>query len=397
MHYLVTLCLLLLLLAPAGQAGAARLEEKLSQQKAQAKKIERELRQKRQTLQRVGRQEKSTAQELKALERELSVRERRLAELESQCRTCEADYARAQGELGLLLPQVGRLKQSLGGRVVMLAELEPTSDCAALFGPEHPSRVSETSLYLERLAVAEARTIEAREADAERLRASQELAEAQRRKLAALTEQVNRERTGLARKQAEKSRLLANLGKEKQSVAAATRKLEESRRALRHLIDEVEEKIAAERRQRQEQGAPPPQAATGFAALKGKLPMPVAGRVVSRFGQRDAQGIASTGVDIEAKGGAPIACVWKGRVAYAGMLKGYGNLVVVDHGEGYYSLYGRAGRLHKSEGQPVERGEVLGTVAEGAQTLYFEIRHHRKPQDPLAWLSGSVAANIAQE
>jgi len=398
MRCLVAFALLLALLVPTPQAAAARLEDKLHQRKAQAKRIERELKVKRQAIARVDRQQKSTAGELRALEKELAAQQRRLADLEDQRRSCEADYARTQAELAELLPQVGRLRQSLGGCVALLADVEPQGECAALFAPEHPSRLAETSLYLERLVQAEARTIEAREADAERLRASQARAEAERQRLESLTERVAQQRQAIERKQAEKARLLASLGREKQSYTQATRRLEESQRALRGLIDDLEQKLAAATaaRNKPEPGRPappPPQATTGFAALRGRLPQPLAGKVVGRFGQRDSQGIAATGIDIAAPGGTPFGCVWRGRVAYAGMLKGYGNLIVVDHGEGYYSLYGRAARLSRGEGQSVERGDVLGAVAEGASALYFEIRHHRTPQDPMAWLGGAVAIN----
>lgn len=388
-HRLLLACLLALWVAP--RADAAPLEDKLKEQRAKAQRIERELKAKRQAIKKVDRQEKSAARELKALEREVAASQRRLAALERQRAQCEADYNRAKAELDRLLPQVGRLRHCVGERLVLLAALGPEGECAALFG-EHPSRLEEASLHLERLAEAEAMALAQREADASRVLASQERAETEHRKLAALTHRVAQERAALERKQAEKARLLASLGQQKRGYLEATKRLERSRRELSRLIREVEEKIAAARRQQEERGSPP-QPGTGFAALRGKLAMPVSGRVVSRFGERDAQGIAATGVDIEASPGSPITCVWQGRVAYAGMLKGYGNLIVVDHGEGYYSLYGRAARLYKSEGQQVERGDCLGTVAEGAGSLYFEIRHRRKPQDPLVWLAGAVVAN----
>ncbi len=413
MLYLLSVGLLLALLAPAPEAHAARLQEKLNgklqEQQVRAKRIERELRSKRQALERVGRREKDTAAELRALEQELAVRKLRLAELERQCQACEADYGRAKAELAVLLPQVGQLRESLGQGLVVLADLEPNSDCAALFGPEHPSRAAETALYLERLARAEASAIGVRLSDAERLKQSQERLEREHNRLLDLRAQVAGEQAAVARQQAQKARLLASLGREKQSYTRATRQLESSRQAIRRLIDELEDKLAAaEREAARKQAAkpgeplrpappgPPPLPGTGFAAWKGRLSPPVAGRVLATFGQRDAQGIACTGVDIEAADGAAIGCVWRGRVAYAGMLKGYGNMVIVDHGEGYYTLYGRAGRLTKAQGQTVERGETLGTVA-GGQGLYFEIRHHRAPQNPLAWLAGTQAANTRLE
>jgi septal ring factor EnvC (AmiA/AmiB activator) len=384
------LALLAVALGLSAPALAARLEDRLQEQKAQSRRIDRELKAKKQAISRVSRQQRSTAQDLKTLDRELAAQGRRLAELERERRICEADYGKAKADLARLLPQVCWMKDSLRERLVLLADAEPQSVPAALFAPEHPSRAAETSLYLERLIQANAHAVECGVADAERLKASQQALERQRLQLASLSDQVAAQRDLIERKQAQKATLLASLGQRKLGYQVAARELEESSRAIRRLIEDLERKLEAA--QRHEPGTPAPQVSTGFAALKGTLPPPAQGRVMANFGKPDSFGIISSGVDIESAAGAPITCVGRGRVAYAGMLKGYGKLIIIDHGDGYYTLYGRAAQLSKSEGQRAERGEVLGNAAGNGVALYFEIRHHRKPQNPVAWLARSVAA-----
>lgn len=125
-----------------------------------------------------------------------------------------------------------------------------------------------------------------------------------------------------------------------------------------------------------------------FAELKGRLPKPLAGKILLGFGQT-FRGRASAGVSIEATRGAQIRAVARGRVAFADWLRGYGLLLILDHGDGYMSLYGRCESLLASEGEWVEAG---GSVAQAGDSggatetaLYFELRHRGQALDPAAW------------
>jgi septal ring factor EnvC (AmiA/AmiB activator) len=97
------------------------------------------------------------------------------------------------------------------------------------------------------------------------------------------------------------------------------------------------------------------------------------------------------GLDIEASPGAPVRAVAPGRVVHAGWFKGYGNLVIVDHGEGYHSLVAHLGSMRTAMGEDVEAGTVLGTVGDSGSLkgpyLYFELREKGRPVDPLPWLA----------
>jgi septal ring factor EnvC (AmiA/AmiB activator) len=130
-----------------------------------------------------------------------------------------------------------------------------------------------------------------------------------------------------------------------------------------------------------------------FAALRGKLRLPVSGSVVRRFGQvlPGSDGKASAkGVFIKAAPGTEVHAVADGRVVFADWLRGFGNLLIVDHGDQYLTIYGSNESLFKQAGQAVKAGETVATVGAtgGAdQTgLYFEVRHRGEPFDPLQWL-----------
>ena len=128
-----------------------------------------------------------------------------------------------------------------------------------------------------------------------------------------------------------------------------------------------------------------------FVRLKGKLALPVAGEILHKFGaSRDGGGPAWKGLFIRARQGQEVRAIGSGKVAFADWLRGFGNLLVIDHGDGYLSLYSNNESLYKQPGEPVRAGDVVAAVgATGGQDepgLYFELRHQGKPFDPLAWV-----------
>lgn len=123
-----------------------------------------------------------------------------------------------------------------------------------------------------------------------------------------------------------------------------------------------------------------------YETLKGKLTPPVQGKVISLFKER-----GQNGIEIKAPMGAEIRAVLPGKVLYADWLKGFGNVVIIDHGDHTFTIYGYASELLKKEGDIVSQGETIALVGSSGSLkgpcLYFEIRHQGKPQDPMHWIS----------
>jgi septal ring factor EnvC (AmiA/AmiB activator) len=166
--------------------------------------------------------------------------------------------------------------------------------------------------------------------------------------------------------------------------------------SLKDAAGELEKTL--ERLRNQGIGLPPeaPEAEIrDFAGLKGLLPLPVKGKIVTRFGKyrnREFNVVNfRSGIDIRADRGEPIHAVSAGRVLFAEWFKGYGNMIIVDHGLFYYTVYAHAEELFKKKGETVQNGEVIATVGDTDSLigpgLYFEIRHHGKPLDPSNWLN----------
>ena len=134
---------------------------------------------------------------------------------------------------------------------------------------------------------------------------------------------------------------------------------------------------------------------TGFGAERGRLQRPVAGRVLRGFGKHTDQALGTEtfhkGIAIEAKFGDRVRSVFAGRVVYSGWYKGFGNLVILDHGDRYHTLYAHLSAVSKARGETVLQGAIVGEVGDSGSLrgpmLYLELRKNGKPVDPVGWLS----------
>ena len=128
-----------------------------------------------------------------------------------------------------------------------------------------------------------------------------------------------------------------------------------------------------------------------FSGLKGSLRLPVAGELMNRFGApREGGGLSWKGLFIRAAQGSAVKAIAAGQVVFAEWLRGFGNLIIVDHGEGYMSLYSNNESLYKQVGERVQPGDAIATVGNSggqpAPGLYFEMRHQSRPVNPLLWV-----------
>ena len=206
---------------------------------------------------------------------------------------------------------------------------------------------------------------------------------AQRSELESLKESLARQRDVIERSKKEKVTQLAAVRHEKTLQISALAELEKYAAEIQNLVDTIPADRTEYLQKHQK-----------FSSRRGSLPMPLKGRIVSRFGRKQYPGLQTTtfqkGIDIDCRSGLEVKSVYHGKVVYSGWFKGYGNTMIVDHGEGYYSLIAHASKLLKQVGEVVSEGEAIAlsgdTGSLSGSLLHFEIRHHGKPQDPLLWL-----------
>jgi murein hydrolase activator len=182
----------------------------------------------------------------------------------------------------------------------------------------------------------------------------------------------------------QRGRVLANLEKESTSRSATLKRLQRQQGQLEKLLKDLSRAIEAA----------PYDPNDAFAKLRGKLSWPVAGKVETGFGDTIAGGLKSNGITIAADRGNPVSAVHEGRVVYADWLPGRGLLIIVDHGNGYLSLYGHNEQLFKQAGATVKAGEAIAAAGDSGgrsrSGLYFEIRRAGKPVDPRPWFRSAA-------
>ena len=177
-----------------------------------------------------------------------------------------------------------------------------------------------------------------------------------------------------------KERLLSEIKREKQLSHATLSALERSAALLDQKIKSLE-KFSIEKKD------------YNFSGHKGHLSNPVVGKVISSFGSPkgpDKSFTFQSGIDIKVNRGDPIRSVFKGTIAFSDWLRGYGNLIIIDHGNNYHSLYAHIQDVFKKKGETVKTSEVIATAGDTGSIkgpcLHFEIRHHGRAVNPLKWL-----------
>ena len=179
----------------------------------------------------------------------------------------------------------------------------------------------------------------------------------------------------------DRQRVLASLTAEAHTREQSLARLKTQQADLERLMQQLNHSLKSV--------APPPDNATAFGRLRGQLNWPVAGKVTAAFGDRRAGDVKWEGVTVAAQRDASVRTVAAGRVVYADWLPGLGQLVIIDHGEGYLSLYGHNDRLLKAVGESVAAGEEIAAAGDSGgraePELYFELRRAGKPVDPAPW------------
>ncbi|WP_020681116.1 murein hydrolase activator EnvC family protein [Marinobacterium rhizophilum] len=181
---------------------------------------------------------------------------------------------------------------------------------------------------------------------------------------------------------AERKATLAMLAKSIDSKQGRLKSLDADRRQLESVLVKIEKALKEAKMAREARSLP---------QLKGKLSWPVDGRLVRAFGNTDS-GVSYDGMLIAAQTGREVRAVHRGRVVFSDWLRGYGLLLIIDHGGGYMSLYGHNQRLLKEPGAWVDAGDAVATVGNSGgytePSLYFAVRFNGKPTDPARWLAG---------
>jgi murein hydrolase activator len=393
--------------APGASAGTAR-EEDLAVLRARIESMRAELEgresDRREARDALRASEVAISEASRALlAHETEAREARAAisELAAQRSAQERALEARQGALGRLLAAravAGLEGGSASGGVPDFVRI-------ALSG-EDLSDAARRLHYLTYISQGAARMIQAHRAGLAELAALKESSESKANELAAIEMRGRAEREQLLKERRERRRLLERIAGEVRDAKKRIRALVADEGRLSRLVEEIGKVLQARPgagyRQVQSRtdnvvnvpNVPdfPDGAPSGpFSALKGRLRLPVRGELIGRFGTQLAGATASAkGVFIRTAEAEQVRAIAPGRVVYADWMRGFGNLLIVDHGEGFLSIYGNNESLLKQTGDAVSLGEALAIVGQSGGNeetgLYFELRHLGRPFDPISWV-----------
>lgn len=308
---------------------------------------------------------------------------------QAQAQAAQAELAGIEAAVDQLQQAVHRARETLGVKMQRHRRYDARAFSRALLQAEDRGTGLRVRQTLRTLLAHDLQALHRLRADETRLAearaARQESADA----VQAHTSAVNTQRARLEAARADRAAWVRMLARESH---------------LRRRLSEAQAKGADALAAELERAVPAEDPSVAFAAEQGRLPAPVPGRLLEGFGERrDPESGARTraqGWRIEAPRGAPVRSIFEGTVGFAGWYQGFGNLVIVDHGAGWLSLYGHLDALAVRRGDAVGAGAPVGEVGDtgalGGPQLYFEIRAQRSPVDPAAWLRpGPIATGPA--
>lgn len=322
------------------------------------------------------------------LEERVETLDRKIAALAQDIRRTEAKRVEVQAEIGRLDDRKQALRRQMTAQKERVAELAYSSYVMGrqsrlklFLNQRNPAVINRMLGYHDYIVAARARTIERINGWAAEIEALSKEQEARRRELETLATELRAERESLQARRGERESALAALNERIASSQDELARLKENENRLQEVIKEIEAYLASRRARGITEGA--------FREMRGKLRLPVAAPIAAGFGETRSTGVRWDGIMFRPGGGADVRAIFEGRVVFADWLRGFGLLLIIDHGDGYMSLYGHNESLFKQVGDWVETEEVIATVGTSGGLdkpgLYFEIRNDGEPQNPLSW------------
>jgi murein hydrolase activator len=376
----VTRLFLVLLLLVAASGGGAQQDDR-ARTEALARSTSDRLKALNQEADRLASEARTLLGDLRKLELERQIKDEEL-------RQARADEQRVAAELGALNEEVARLESeeqaerpALRARLVELYKLGHGGYVRLLLSTSEARSVGQASRMVAAIARRDRDRMAAHQRRVGELKQTGLALDERRAQLAASRAAAERAQAGAAAALQKHEALISDIDRRRDLNAQLAGELQSTQQRLQSTLRDLPTGSAA---------APAAPAALPFAAHRGELDWPGAGPLRHRFGQSAAAAASSpNGIEITTQVGTPVRVVHDGTVAFADTFAGYGKLVIVDHGDQAFSLYGHLLDISVARGARVSRADPIGTAGFavlGVPGLYFELRIDGQPVDPLQWL-----------
>ncbi|WP_370980166.1 murein hydrolase activator EnvC [Agaribacterium sp. ZY112] len=353
-----------------------------AEQQAKFEEVKRSIEELKRSLE----QTKSSRSEL---ESELEKNEKTIQKLNNKTNDLKQELDEKQSTLNELKTEQASLNKKKSEQSLLVKDyvnaayrLDQKSELQLLLNQQDPSQVQRMLKYYQSFSASRNELISRFASTLSRLQELEPAIAAETEQLQTTYQALQQERKNLRANQKQRQQTLSKLAKQYQNQQQRLDGLKEDQRRLETLLSHVYEEINA-----QELNA----SISNFAQLRGKLPKPAKGKALNRFGKnRSGSQLKWQGIEFAAAHGSDVIAVHHGQVVFSDYLRGHGLLLIIDHGDGYMSLYAHADTLFKEIGEWVESGETIARVGNTGgrsnSALYFELRHNGKPTNPSAWL-----------
>lgn len=374
-------CILLLssfiLYTPVHAAPARKSPDK------ELSEIQKKLKEKKQLIQRTIEQERSILSELENINKGIKQKQDELKNYEARIAQTLTKIKSTEDEIVEINARLGQKKQVLRERLRIIYKEQYSGKALILISAVDYQDLIKRSRNMSLLSYQDRRAMDSYTAELENANSKKAELEDMQKSLESSRNSVREKQIEMQSELSKKDTLLASVRSKRSSYEKMIKELEQASEKLREMIEALE---------KEKPSAAPP--GKGFARLKGRLSWPVEGDIVIPFGKyRDPQyniPVFKNGIEIKPRNGAEPAAVENGNVVFADWFKGYGQLLIINHGDGYHSLYGHLSEIFHNSGDIIKKGDIVGKIGESGilnvPTLYFEIRHKGKPVDPAQWL-----------
>ncbi|MFM9834838.1 MAG: murein hydrolase activator EnvC family protein [Methylophilaceae bacterium] len=352
------------------------------------------------------------ADALKESETAISVANRTIREIAKKQKENQSTLTNLKKQSLTLNEQLAEQQKQLSSMLYAQYAQGDQSYTQLILQNKNPSQISRDLKYQSYIEKAHAKLIDDMQANLNQVKKLHVETTEKLQEVADLKAKHETERKELEQQKQEKAKVLNSLASKIAEQSKQIDKLKRDEASLSNLVEKLAKIAAAKPKKKPKPSKSKPKKSNdekigeplatnqetpddsysgfSFASLKGKLKLPVRGELTNRFGStREDSGVSWKGLFIRATEGADVKSVASGRVVFSDWMRGFGNLIIVDHGGGYMSLYGNNQSVLKHEGDEVNAGDTIASVGNSggneSNGLYYELRKQSKPFDPLSW------------
>jgi len=364
------------------------ISEKIEREKKRLETLKDKIEEKRKRAEEAEKKRESVLQGLQSLDERLIHHRQDHHEISKKLRQKDREIEEITNRLGAMRTDIDARREAILARLRVQYMEGRFGRVKALLTADSYSDFQRRGQYLSVVSQKDYELLETFRADMERMeQAERQRAEA-RAGLVAFKHNIEKKLADIRVLQKEKKVYLAKITHQKDSYNRAVEELERSASRVDGLLHELETR-------RRVMVVHPPTSAPVPPGVRGTLPWPADGKVVSFFGRQKHPTfntyVQRKGIEIRTEEGSLIHAVMAGSVVYADWLKGYGLVIILDHANGFFSLYAHASKILAKAGEHVAEGQAIGETGDtgmiGENTLYFELREGAEPVDPLHWLA----------